>query len=282
MWMYLALSSALLLGCYDVTKKISLRRNSVLWVLFATTLFSTILLTPTLKGGPAGDFLLLVPKAILVGTSWIAGLMGMKYLPLTTAGVIKASRPVFVLIFSILIFGEHLNWGQWAGVVVAITSLYMLSRSSRREGIYFSRNKGIWWMGLAVIAGVSSALYDKFVIGRMDPVFVLGWSYVFTAGFMGIILALKCIFSDESVRNFKFDWWLVATSVLIVAADALYFFALAQDGSMLSIVSLTRRASVIVTFVLSAIVLKEGNIRAKAIDLAVLLCGIVILFFSSH
>ena len=37
-----------------------------------------------------------------------------------TAGTIKTSRPVFVLIASIILFGERLNLWQWGGILVAI------------------------------------------------------------------------------------------------------------------------------------------------------------------
>ena len=67
----------------------------------------------------------------------------------------------------------------------------------------------------------------------------------------------------------------------IVLADGCYFYSLSIEGAMLSIISLVRRFSVVVTFVLGALLFKEQNIRAKAIDLLILLSGIAILVFSS-
>lgn len=291
MWWALALLSAVLLGVYDVAKKKSLRKNSVMWVLFSVSAISTLMLSPFFHLSSPHDTLILLPKAALVTASWISGLEGMKRLPLTIASTIKASRPVFVVVLSIIIFGERLNPMQWVGVVVALSALFMLSRSSAREGIVFTRNAGILWMGIAVVTGVSSALYDKYVMGWMDPVFVLCWSNLFIAIFMGIILIVKVMTSpgpqlgersgEVSERRFTPDWWLLLTAVLIVGADALYFKSLAAEGAMLSVVSLLRRGCVIVTFCVSAIVFKEHNIKNKAIDLAVLLCGMVILAMAS-
>ena len=79
MWALLAFVSAALLGCYDFFKKVSLKDNSVLVVLFLNTLFSTIIFLPfvilshsgTISSGmlyvPCGSFeqhLLLVLKAV--------------------------------------------------------------------------------------------------------------------------------------------------------------------------------------------------------------------------
>lgn len=292
MWIYLALASACLLGFYDIFKKRSLQKNSVMWVLVAVTAISTVILAPFFKAGTAEGSLLLIPKGILVATSWISGLVAMKMLPLTTISTIKASRPVFVLIFSILIFGEKLNAWQWVGVFTVFTALWMLSRSSEKEGISWRNNKGILWIAASVFSGVASALYDKFVITKMDPMAVLCWSNLYILIILCMVLGIKTLIDrrraaigkdtsevapkDGSCR-FRWDWNLLATAIIIVGADALYFQSLAQEGAMLSIISIIRRCSVVVTFAGSAILFKEHNIKSKAIDLAVLLAGVAIL-----
>ena len=87
--------------------------------------------------------------------------------------------------------------------------------------------------------------------------------------------------AGSGVERFKWDWYLLLTAVLIVLADGCYFYSLSIEGAMLSIISLVRRFSVVVTFVLGALLFKEQNIRAKAMDLLILLSGIAILVFSS-
>lgn len=281
MWLWMAIGSALFLGFYDVAKKQALKRNDVMWVLFAVSLFSTVLLGPFFKSGETSDYLLLLPKAALVTLSWISGLMGIKLLPLTTASTIKASRPVFVVIFSIILFGERLNLFQWAGVLAALTALFLLSISSRKEGIFFRRNKGILWMAVSVITGVASALYDKYAIGILEPMFVQCWCNLFITIMMGIVLMLELLLDGNSRPKFSWDWTLVAVAVLIVVADALYFYSISIDGALLSVISLLRRCSVIVTFTLGAILFNEKNLRAKALDLALLLAGMGLLLLGS-
>jgi len=46
-------------------------------------------------------------------------------------------------------------------------------------------------------------------------------------------------------------------------------------------VSVLRRSSVIITFILGAIFFKEKNLRSKALALLILLIGMVILVFAS-
>lgn len=276
------MGSALLLGVYDVAKKQTLRRNGVMWVLFVTTVLSTLLMCPFLKfGEPGENYLLLLPKAALVTLSWISGLIALKRLPITTVSTVKASRPVFVVLFSLLLFGERLNLWQWGGVVIVIASLFMLSSSSKKEGIYFTKDPGMLWLLIAVLTGVASALYDKYIIAKLEPLFVQEWSNFFISCMMGVVLLVKQIRDGEKRERFQWDWFLVVVAVTIVCADALYFLSLSQDGSLLSIISLIRRSSVIVTFALGAWIFKEKNIKAKALDLAILLVGMGFLLYGS-
>lgn len=278
----MTLGSALMLGIYDVFKKQALKNNGVLWVLLAATALSTLFLSPFLSSGPAEDHLRLVLKAVLVTTSWVSGLIGLKLLPITTVSTLKASRPFFVVLFSIVIFGEQLNGWQWAGVALALLALTLLSGASKKEGIDFSKSKGVAAMAISILAGVASALYDKKVVASMDPLFLQSWCNFYITILLALCILVKALHDKENREKFKWDWMLVVIAVFITGADMLYFFALKQEGALLSVISLMRRCSVVVTFVVGAIVFKEKNLKAKSLDLAILLAGIACLVLGSQ
>lgn len=277
----MTLGSALLLGIYDVMKKSALKRNGVLWVLLIATAFSTLLLCPFLKPGSMEDHLHLMLKAVLVTTSWVSGLVGIKLLPITTASTLKASRPFFVVLFSILLFGEQLNGWQWGGVALALVALTLLSLSSKKEGISFAHSKGVAAMVVSIFAGVASALYDKAIVVDMDPLFLQSWANLYITIILAICVLVKALHDGAQRERFQWDWLLVGIAIFITGADALYFFALKQEGALLSIISLIRRCSVVVTFVLGAIVFKENKIKEKSIDLAILLAAMGLLLYGS-
>ena len=282
MWLWMSVCSAILLGVYDVVKKQSLKRNGVLYVLLGATALTALFLCPFLEAGAPKDHLALVFKAVLVTASWVSGLLGMKYLPITTVSTIKASRPVFVVAFSIILFGEKLNIWQWGGVVLVIAALYLLSVSSRKEGIKFTSNKGVACMAISVLAGATSALYDKHILGYMGPLFVQSWTNVYITVLLAICIIVKALKDGPEKRErFSWDWRLLVIAVLITASDMLYFFSLKDEGAMLSIISMLRRCSVVITFVLGAILFKEKRIKDKAIDLAILMAGLALLLFGS-
>ena len=51
---------------------------------------------------------------------------------------------------------------------------------------------------------------------------------------------------------------------------------------MISIVSMIRRGSVIVSFIFGAMVFREKNLTSKAVDLLLVLIGMIFLYFGSR
>ena len=71
-------------------------------------------------------------------------------------------------------------------------------------------------------------------------------------------------------------------SLFLSAADFAYFYALSYEDSMISIVSMVRRGSVIVSFTFGAMLFHEKNLRSKAIDLVLILIGMVFLYIGTR
>ena len=279
MWIWMALASAVLLGVYDVAKKAALKHNDIYAILLVATGLSALFVSPFLTWGNGADHLRLIFKAVLVTASWVSGMIALKLLPITTVSTFKTSRPMFVVVFSIILFGERLNWVQWLGVVAVLVALWLLSVNSEREGISFKGNNGFWALLISVLTGVASALWDKHILAGMHPLFVQSWTNIYITALLALIILVRRSRGLEGA--FRWDWTLLLIAIFITAADMLYFFSLKEDGSMLSVVSLIRRSAVIITFALGAILFKEKRIAQKAGVLVLMLAGVVLLMLGS-
>ncbi len=185
-----------------------------------------------------------------------------------------------------LIFGEKLNQLQWIGVLLAVVSFFMLSRSGKREGIDFEHNVCIYAVVGAAILGAVGGFYDKFL---MNP-----------DG-----LAMDKMSSPELVQHLPVrndgrddDAHLVSQpkenhTIPLALVNHIHLcipecrrlrlsLRLVFPGAMISVVSMIRRGSVIVSFLFAAIVFREKNLRSKAIDLALVLLGMVFLYLGSR
>ncbi len=290
MWVLLATVSALCLGFYDVMKKLSVSGNNVLGVLFLNTLFGALFMLPViivglmhgnygLGGTLAGHGFILVKSGIVLA-SWLLGYVSIKHLPLTIAGPVNASRPVLVLVGALLIFGERLNLWQWAGVLIGFWSLFFISRVGGREGFSLKSSRWVWMAIGATALGAVSALYDKYLLTRFEPLEVQAWYSLYQLVIMGVTLGV--IMKVTRVTTpLRWRWTIPLISVFLTVADIAYFYSLSLDGSMIAVVSMIRRGSVIVSFFYGVIALHEKNIRLKLIDLTMLLIGLTFLVIGS-
>ena len=305
MWLILSFLSATLLGFYDSFKKKALLDNAVIPVLFLNTVFSSLIFIPFIiisynssvldntvfhvSSGGWEQHRYILLKSCIVLSSWVAGYFGMKHLPLTIVGPINATRPVMVLVGALLVFGEKLNMLQWTGVLLAVASFLLLSRSGKKEGIDFKHNRWILCIVAAAMLGAVSGLYDKYLMAPaeeggvgLDKMMVQSWYNIYQTGMMGIMLLLLWLPARKKTTPFRWDWTIIGISVFLSAADFLYFYSLSLPGTMISIVSMVRRGSVVVSFLFGAAFFHERNLKAKAFDLALVLLGMVFLYFGSH
>lgn len=305
MWLTLAFLSATLLGFYDSFKKRALLDNAVIPVLFLNTFFSSLIFLPFIilssgttlldgsifhvgsGGWEVHRYILL--KGVIVLSSWLCGYFGMKHLPLTIVGPINATRPVMVLVGALLVFGERLNGYQWIGVALAVASFFMLSRSGKKEGIDFKHNRWIFLIVIAAILGAISGLYDKYLMAApeegglgLDRMLVQSWYNIYQCVLMFIMLVVLWWPVRHRTTPFHWHWTIFFISLFLSAADFAYFYSLSLPDAMISIVSMVRRGSVVVSFLFGAAIFREKNLKAKMIDLTLVLLGMFFLYLGSR
>ena len=304
MWLILAFLSATLLGFYDAFKKKALSGNAVIPVLFLNTLFSSLIfvlfivtsyttnaLDGTIFHVASGGWEVhkyIILKSFIVLSSWTFGYFGMKHLPLTIVGPINATRPVMTLVGAMLVYGEVLNLYQWIGVILAVVSFLMLSKSGKKEGIDFKHDKWIYFIVLAAVLGAISGLYDKYLMAPpenggvgLDRMIVQSWYNIYQLVMMGFMMMILWWPARHKTTPFRWHWSIIFISIFLSAADFVYFYALSLPGAMISIVSMVRRGSVIVSFLFGAALFHEKNLKAKFVDLLLVLIGMLFLYFGS-
>ena len=297
-WVLLAVVSALLLGVYDIFKKLSLRENAVIPVLFFSTLTSACIFVPLIllsrfvpsfqeyflyiKPQPFTNHLHFMLKSVIVGSSWILAYFAVKHLPITIVSPIRSSGPMWTLVGAILIFGEVLNMLQWAGLALTIVFYYLFSFSGKKEGISFRENKWVLYMTLATVIGSVSSLYDKYLVGHFDRVAMQCWFTIYMVPIMSSLLLFIWIPNRHKYDKFEWRQVIMLIGITLTIADFVYFYALSFPGSLIAIISTVRRGSVIVSFTLGAALFKEKNIRMKALILCGILLGIVLIILGGR
>ena len=144
-------------------------------------------------------------------------------------------------------------------------------------------------MVLANVLGAISGLYDKFLMASpenggvgLDKLAVQSWYNIYQFFMMLTMLFLLWWPTHKKTTPFRWDWCIILISIFLSAADFAYFYALGLDGAMISIVSMVRRGSVVVSFLFGAMAFHEKNLKSKVVDLLLVLLSMMFLFIGSQ
>ena len=282
-WLLWILGSSVSLSMYDLCKKASVKNNSVFPTLFLTTFsgwaaLSLILLfsgrmSAAVDIAPMHILLLLV-KSFIVGASWTATYLALRTLPITSAAPIRASGPFWTLIGAVLIFSEIPRAVQAVGMVFVLAGCVFFSLSSSRDRSSGGL-KAVVLAFLGTVLGSCSALYDKHLMQSIGiaPLTVLWW-------FLGGMMAMYAVIAVFDHKGFRWRFTMPLTGILLTASDAFYFTAIAMPEAQISVLSLIRRSSIVLTFFIGGALFRERDIRRKAFALAAILVGVVLLCLS--
>ena len=299
MWLYLGLISAVLLGLYDISKKHALNHNAVLPVLFWSTVASFVpmsllmagtVLAPDWMRGAGCDIppatrvahLHYLAKAAIVSTSWVLAYFAMKHLPISLSTPIRSSGPVWTLLGALVLFHERPAPMQWLGMATVFGSYYAFSLLGRREGVVFHRSKWIFFMFLATMVGSMSTLYDKYLLQQAGypTLQVQYWFSFYNVVLVGLFTAIVWWPKRASYTRLQWRWSIASIGLLLIAADFVYFNAVRDPDSLIVILSLLRRSSVVVSFTLGAAYFGDLNRRGKAWALCGVLAGVIIILLA--
>ncbi|MBC2603133.1 DMT family transporter [Puniceicoccus vermicola] len=294
-WVLLSIFSAVLLGVYDLAKKNALRDNAVLPVLFFGIVTSGLIWFPFIvwsalspESYPSPTFLvdklsvsghlLLFLKSALVASSWVFGYFALKHLPLSIAGPIRATSPLWTILLAVFLMGESPSGWQWVGITIVLVAFYAFSFVGKLENIHFHRDKWVAFMLAATLLGACSAIYDKYLLQNAEirPATVQAWFsvYLVVVMFPFFLLWRK---GAWQTGTFYWRWSIPLIGIFLLAADFFYFTAISQEGALISVISPIRRGAVVITFLGGILILKEVNFRLKAICILFLLAGITLI-----
>ena len=287
MWIAWILASSVFLAFYDLSKKASVRDNAVLPVLLFATIAGAAAYVAALgaAGGigaavhvTAREFALLGVKSLIVSMSWVLTYCALRTLPITIATPIRASSPALVFVAAFFMYGERPSLAQGAGMLLVFAGYWAFSWPGKHQVIDFLRSHAVWFALGGMCMSALSSLWDKFILQRCAiPVETVQlWFQLGLVAVYALLLGAQRTMRMERDR-FEWRWSIPATGVLLAAADWLYFHGLAIPDVSISVGSLMRRFSVVITFVLGAAIFHERNLRRKGLALAAILIGVALL-----
>lgn len=285
-WLVLVLISATILGIYDITRKHAVRNNSAICVLLLASIAGAVAFS--LYVGATGrftdaiactqkEFWLIFLKSCIVGGSWGCVYTAMRKLPISLAAPVRSTAPLWTFIAAIFIYGEVPSLLSGLGMAIIFVGYYALSIIGQLEGFSF-KNKSMLLIVAGTILGSCAALYDKYLLNQLGipPIRVqLYFSYCLVFIYFVAWLIVNRIAKVDTV--FTWRWTIPVTGVLLIVSDLVYFHAVSLPDAQISMISLLRRCSCVITFAAGAMIFKDKNVIKKLYALLIVLFGIALL-----
>jgi bacterial/archaeal transporter family protein len=197
MWLFFAAFSAALIGLYEVARKAAVDGNASLPTLLAATLSGLGCLLPLAIGtlfdvGPVAHSSfrvenlsplghgLVACKSLLVTTGWALGYSAVRDLPISIAGPLRATSPLFTVLLALVLFQERPSTSNWLGMALLFAGYLGFASVGRKEGIRFSKSRPVFMLLLGTFIASLSGLYDKFLLQKIDlPVTTMQFWFTF-------------------------------------------------------------------------------------------------------
>lgn len=304
MWMLFVLIYAIIKGIREIFKKKALEENSVIEVLFVYSLLSLLMAIPQFPkaGGITGpQYAGTAFKAFAMFVAWLAGFYSIKKLPLSLIGVLDLSRVLFATLLGVVILGEQMTIYKSVGLVFVAAGLLFLKfnpleiitkkkkdkenpiidnelsaqNSLPGEKTPFYKTKP-WFIFLAIICCIFNAisgLMDKILMKDMNSSQLFVWYTFFLVIYYGIYTVATRQKITKSVWKNK---WVYLLAFALVVMDNFLFKANKMPGSEITVMTLIKQVTAIVTIIAGKLVFKEKNVLHKILCAAIIIAGIVI------
>lgn len=278
MWVILTAFYGLAKGARDGLKKKALEKGGVMEVLFLYTALAFLLTIPFSRdifGIPPIYYLWIFIKSFVIFLAWILAFTSIKKMPVSLYGVMDTARMLFSTVIALIFLGETMTLSKGIGLALVLCGLVIvnLGHSNADEHV---KLKYIIFSLLTCMFNAVSGVMDKALMSTGDiNASQLQFWYMF---YMTVLYGIYILAARVPLRlsTLKTDYWIVILSVLFVVSDRALFMANADPESEVTVMTLVKQLSVVVTVLTGKLVFHEKNILQRAICACVVIAGVVV------
>ncbi|MBQ4110623.1 MAG: EamA family transporter [Clostridia bacterium] len=276
LWILFIIIYGLLKGSREGMKKAALKKSSSNEILFFYTLIGWIFTIPYFKTAlqlePIYIFYSFI-KAAVVCTAWIFAFSALKKMSVSLYGIMDLSRMIFSTMLGVFVLGESFTWQKATGVILVITGLMLVNLKKNTE------SKGVTLTVLIAALlncffNAVSGTMDKILMQYMESSQLQFWFMLFMTVIYGVVLLIRK--EKISVKSIKTNYWIPIMSLSLIIGDKLLFEANANPASEVTVMTVIKQCSVVVTVLTGWLVFKEKHILYKLMCTAIVLSGIFI------
>ena len=277
-WIIFIILYGLLKGSREPMKKRILKNVNVMTSLLVYTFIGFLMAVPTATGVfdiPPHIFAWILVKCSAIFFAWILSFTVLKKLPVSTYGLTDMSRVIFSTLMGVIFLHESLTVKGVFSLLLVVSGLYIANRktNTNKEGYHIRQ---IWLLFLACFLNSLSGTLDKYIMssGAITSSALQFWFMLI----LSLMYLVYIIIKKEKLELKKAltNPWIYALSFSLVLGDRLLFIANSDPASKVTIMTLLKQSSAVITIVLGKILYHEKHITKKLLCALIILLGIAI------
>ena len=281
-WFWYSLIAFFLMGIQGFLYKVAAERRCdtalTTFIFMATVAILSSILWAYLRE-PVGNPTTLTILALVNSLTFLAATMtfieALKFLSATFAYSIIRLNLVIITVFSFVWFDDQLTLFQVSGIIIALASMLILTKSMNQDGKQRERSKhGIVLLVVSLLASAIAAISSKFAamyVGKLSFLII-----VYSIAALSSMALTKKPNTAELQNNKR------ATIVIGIAMGVLnfvgyYAFLMALSRGPLSLVASITGMHFVVSVVLSILIYREKLTLARIIGFILTVASIILL-----
>ena len=255
-------------------KKAALGKSSADEILFFYTLIGLILILPFSKNAfslkPIYIFYAFI-KAAVVSLGWIFSYAALKKISVSLYGIMDLSRILFATAFGVWLLGEAFTLPKAVGLGLVLLGLILVNLRREKTGGLTALTL-IFTLANCILTAVSETL-DKVLMQYMSSSQLQFWFMFFMVLLYGLILLIRR--ERISIKSLRTNYWIPLMSISLVVGDRLLFEANANPQSELTLMTVIKQSSVIVTVLIGYFAFGERRLLYKLLCTGITLSGVL-------
>ena len=277
-WIIFILLYGILKGAREPIKKGVLKDVGVLTALFVYTFVGFLMSAPTAEGVFSVTpfaFMLVVIKSLVIFVAWILAFLAIKKVPVSVYGICDMSRVIFSTLLGVFFLDESLTAKGIVSLLLVVAGLYFANTKKSAENENY-KMKYIWLIIAECFLNAVSGTMDKYIMstGEITSSALQFWFMLLLSVFYLAYILIKR--EKLELKKAFTNPWLYVLSFSLILGDRMLFIANADPESQVTVMTLIKQSSAIVTVILGRLIYKEKNIVRKLICAGIILLGIAL------
>lgn len=277
-WIGLVAFYGLAKGARDALKKKALQQSSLMEVLFFHTALAFLMTVPfshNVFGIPAIYHLWVFTKSFVIFLAWIFAFSSIKKMPVSFYGVMDSARMIFSTVLALLFLNESMTLPKGVGLALVLCGIVAVNLGNHDNDEKVKTKYLILSLASCLLNAVSGCMDKKLLgTGDIDSSQLQFWYMLYMTALYGVYILARRV--PLRLGTLKTNYWIIVLSVLFVAADRALFIANEDPQSQVTVMTLIKQSSVIVTVLTGKLFFKEKHILKRSVCAAIVIAGICV------